>query len=235
MSSSDTLRDERPISVFDWANAIQSQTMSGEVASNATNSSAFAKTILKGPSEIRNAFSGSVSADAAKNFRWRTVRVTLPNQSAEPFATVGHNSGFPENSKLDRKVISYLSLSNDWDGDGAAAIPVDAIYRALNYLGEIRNLYGASEPTGAAPSPDGEVMLFWKNDDAYAELNFDKDGRCTLCYSTKPSDIETIDDAGEDKNAISDGNVFKTLLGYIEDNFPSAAKKKVFFSLRSEK
>ena len=101
-------------------------------------------------------------------------------------------------SKLEKRVREFFSLGKNWDGDGANEIHENAIYASLNFLGEARHKLVGKEPSSAAPSPDGEVVLYWYGLNGYAEVNFDCAGNLTLCLVDEADEVQVIEKDAED-------------------------------------
>ena len=101
-------------------------------------------------------------------------------------------------SRLEKRIKEFFSLGKNWDGDGAEEIPENAIYASLNFLGELRYQLAGKEPSSAAPSPDGEIVLYWYGFNGYAEVNFDGSGNVTLCLVDEANEVQVIERDAED-------------------------------------
>jgi len=72
------------------------------------------------------------------------------------------------------RLIGYLDLPLDWDGDGGRRPSLEAIDDAIQMLNAV--------PTNT-PAPkamilaDGDVALYWDNGETYAEIGFDGSGK----------------------------------------------------------
>ena len=141
---------------------------------------------------------------------------------------LGHNSSYVRSKSggLQSAIISYLSLTDDWDGDGAYEIPQDAIYAALNYLDELAQV-DLESPSGVAPSPDGEVVLFWKDESGYAEINFGLGGQLTLCLENSPGNMQLIDENPDEYQTAVEGKVFRAISDYLGKHFPKPSPEEL--------
>ena len=101
-------------------------------------------------------------------------------------------------SRLEKRVRGFFSLGKNWDGDGAEEIPENAIYASLNFLGELRHQLAGKEPSSAAPSADGEIVLYWYGVNGYAEVNFDGAGNLSLCLVDEANEVQVIESDAED-------------------------------------
>ena len=123
---------------------------------------------------------------------------TEPNATAAPEARLWSNQyNEDQATRLESRVRGFLSYSKDWDGDGAEEIPLSAIYDALNFLDEFRRRFSGSEPRSAAPSPDGEIAMYWHGSTGYAEINFGGAGRVSMCRVDDSDEIELIEEGLE--------------------------------------
>jgi len=74
--------------------------------------------------------------------------------------------------KLHAELLSYLELPHGWDGfDGAPASP-EAVVDALTFLALRPSDIPLPHPQ---VSPDGEVGLYWRTAEVYAEISFSGD------------------------------------------------------------
>jgi hypothetical protein len=96
-------------------------------------------------------------------------------------------------------LMSYLTLSPNWDGEGAEAPAQESVWNALGML-EVASL--EVEAPKAMVMASGEVALYWDLGDVYAEIGFDADGRY-YAYATRPGfdpvhldDIPVYDELG---------------------------------------
>lgn len=121
----------------------------------------------------------------------RKLMTVSQNVTSEPQSSAFSNQFSGAHAALESRVRKFLSLAEDWDGDGARAIPVEAVYKCLNFLDEMKN-WRSKTPNSVAPSPDGEVLLYWHGPTGYAEANFDSSGEPYLYWS---SDRQSADNA----------------------------------------
>jgi hypothetical protein len=83
--------------------------------------------------------------------------------AADPFYEASYN-----------ELVKYFSLEEDWDGYGAVAPGATAIHEAMTLLSTARdeNL----PPPRVMVSSSGEIGLYWRSPDAYAEIGTDGSG-----------------------------------------------------------
>lgn len=96
--------------------------------------------------------------------------------------------------RLRRKINDFRSFGPNWDGDGAREIPRSAIDAALKFLDILVQRANLPEPQNVSPSPDGEIVIYWKNSIVYAELNFKDYNFVILCWKEGFSDVELIEE-----------------------------------------
>ncbi len=106
-----------------------------------------------------------------------------PTTVAQP--VVSATSGLPWDSILAQKpqadrwaacistLLSYLSLGDDWNGDGAAAPTPANVYGAVAWLQQLQECGSSCPPPQAVPGVNGEVLLVWQDRSFYleAEIN----------------------------------------------------------------
>jgi hypothetical protein len=89
-------------------------------------------------------------------------------------------------------LCGYCLLGEDWDGEGAAPIPIDAIEDALSFLATIPA--EASQPKVMA-LPTGAVSLYWDRGRTYIEISFNGSGNY-CAFAKSPGEVSVyIDDA----------------------------------------
>jgi len=154
--------------------------------------------------------------DSPSNKRGEVIAES--NGTAAPNARPWSNYYTDRASKLDSRVREFISYAEDWDGDGAEAIPMQAIYSTLNFLDEFRNRFIGWEPTSVAPSPDGEVVVYWHGLSGYAEINFDGDGGLSMCWSSNDDEIQLVKDEAQDASNPDASQVWETLSEFLGQN-----------------
>lgn len=159
---------------------------------------------------------GQASSHATRKAELREVGSVVLNRSAEP-REWGHNFSVSVSNALESRLASFLSLLDDWDGEGARAIPKEAIFLALNYLREMLNT-GYRLPTQVAPSPDGEVLLYWTTEDKYLELNFSEDGLITMCVHAEDDRVDVVEERSDVKEDVADASIYKVLQQHVRDS-----------------
>ncbi|WP_146180743.1 hypothetical protein [Thalassorhabdomicrobium marinisediminis] len=153
---------------------------------------------------------------AVNRARLRELGRVEPNATAAPATRLWSNHYTEDQaSRLESRVREFLSYSDDWDGDGAKEIPLPAIYASLNFLDEFRRRFSGSEPRSAAPSPDGEIAMYWHGPSGYAELNFDGSGRTTMCWGDESDEIELIEEGIENVAEPSTSGIWKVLSEFL--------------------
>lgn len=137
--------------------------------------------------------------------------------TAEP-ESYSHTNEYRDNaSRLESRIKEFLTYTAGWDGDDAEEIPLDAIYSSLNFLNEVNLHFSGKEPKSAAPSPDGEVVLYWHSPHGYAEVNFDGTGSVSMCWGDPTTEMELIEEEDENIAEFGEGRVWKTLSGFLQD------------------
>lgn len=96
--------------------------------------------------------------------------------------------------ELKAKIISFKSLEQNWDGDGAEAIPESAIDASLKFSERICQFSRRNEPVSVAPSPDGEIAFYWNHCNGYAEVNFAGKRAVTLCWTDESEEMQLIEE-----------------------------------------
>lgn len=156
----------------------------------------------------------------------RNLGRTEPNATAAPDARLSSNQYFEDRaSRLESRIREFLSYSEDWDGDGAGEIPLPAIYASLNFLDEFRRRFPGSEPRSAAPSPDGEIAMYWHNPAGYAELNFDGTGRISMCWGDNTDEIELIEEELESVAEADTSSIWAVLSEFLGRHRPQQQGK----------
>lgn len=88
-------------------------------------------------------------------------------------------------------VNSYKSYPFNWDGYDGIAPSAETINDALSFIDKLP--YGVIEPRPGV-SGDGEISLFWENDDIYIDIGFTGDGTYVL-YARDNEGIEYFKDS----------------------------------------
>ena len=102
--------------------------------------------------------------------------------------------------KLHARLLSYLDLTNDWDGYGAVPPSIDAVLDAVDFL--VMRPRDVPLPFPQIAS-DGEVGLYWRTGEVHAEVGFYGDG--DLSYYARH-----IPASGAPRECGSDGYRFDT-------------------------
>lgn len=100
----------------------------------------------------------------------------LPRHASAPTELVQYPARRQEPSaedKLHAKLLSYMDLTDDWDGYGAAPPSIDAVLDAVAFL--VMRPRDILSPFPQIAS-DGEVGLYWRTGEVHAEVGFYGDG-----------------------------------------------------------
>jgi hypothetical protein len=145
----------------------------------------------------------------------RTLKTASQNVTSKPQLSAFSNQVSGAHAALDHRVRKFLSLDEDWDGDGARAIPEKAVYKCLNFLNDVKN-WQSKSPNSVAPSPDGEILLYWHGPMGYAEANFDSSEEPYLYWS---SDRHSADKAvlGDDDVENHNNEDVESLRRFIQE------------------
>lgn len=88
-------------------------------------------------------------------------------------------------------ISTYSTYPLNWDGYDGIAPSSETISDALSFIEKLP--YGVVEPRPGV-SGDGEISLFWENDDIYIDIGFLGDGTYVL-YARDSQDIEYFKDS----------------------------------------
>lgn len=141
-----------------------------------------------------------------------------PNSGSSTSARKLSNCHIDWSSRLDSKVKEFISLYENWDGDGAEEIPMGAVYSTLNFLSELRNRFVAREPTGVAPSPDGEIVVYWNGLSEYAEINFDGSEGLSMCWGFNDDELQFVKDNIKNISSPGTSGIWEALSKFFGQN-----------------
>ena len=104
--------------------------------------------------------------------------------------------------KLHAELLAYLDLPESWNGYEGEPPSFDSVIDAINFLTMRPDDIPLPYPQIA---PDGEVGLYWRVDEVYAEVGFYGDGDCSYYARYTPAGGESVEhgrdscslDAGE--------------------------------------
>jgi hypothetical protein len=159
----------------------------------------------------------SLTLPATSLQAWSDRRLVAAITAGGPtFTMVGPADMFADRFNFARntaaELMSYLTLSANWDGEGAVAISSDAVGNALDMLERVPSVLGAPKPMVL---PSGEVALYWDHGDTYAEIGFDGTGTY-YAYATRPGaapvhldDVPLLSESG---TVVFPAEVFETLI-----------------------
>ena len=126
------------------------------------------------------------------------------------YAAGRSNANFDHYLELKGKIMSFNSLVQNGDGDGAEEIPESAIVASLKFLELVGQFSQRIEPADAAPSPDGKIAFYWSYDNKYAEVSFDGAGTVTLCWKEGDDEMQLIEE--NDKIIFEDDWIDKSVV-----------------------
>jgi hypothetical protein len=153
------------------------------------------------------------SDHALNKKRWRNLARVSRSATSRPAADAVDLWGLWKRNSLENKVLKFLGHRVDWDGEEADPIPEAAVFQALNYIDMAEGAFMSSIPTGVAPSPDGEIVIFWSTQQAYIELNFDGSNQCVVCYRFDQNEMQSHTDICD----VELSNSTKSILERISD------------------
>ena len=127
----------------------------------------------------------------------------LPHRASAPTEPVQYPERRQEPSaedKLHARLLSYLDLTDDWDGYGAVPPSIDAVLDAVDFL--VMRPRDVPLPFPQIAS-DGEVGLYWRTGEVHAEVGFYGDGDLSYYARYTPA-------SGASRECGSDGYRFDT-------------------------
>lgn len=95
------------------------------------------------------------------------------------------------------ELLSYKAYSEGWDGDGSVPPSGTDIDRAVAFVQMLKPLLPLP---GAMLDPKGDVGLYWNTNDAYADINFDRDGTISLYLRNRVTGVEAFHDEVSEKD-----------------------------------
>lgn len=102
----------------------------------------------------------------------------------------------PELHPLLGEIQSYRTMPPNWDGYDGIPVHEQVIKDACKFLELFPFNYG-DRPIALplpAPSGDGEMGLYWKNDTAFAEVSFNGNGKISFFASKGTHELDSFDD-----------------------------------------
>ena len=103
--------------------------------------------------------------------------------------------------KLHAELLAYLDLPEGWNGYEGEPASFDAVIDAIDFLTMRPDDIPLPYPQIA---PDGEVGLYWRVDEVYAEVGFYGDGGCSYYACYTPAGGES-DEHGRDGCSLDAG------------------------------
>ncbi len=103
--------------------------------------------------------------------------------------------------KLHAELLAYLDLPEGWNGYEGEPASFDAVIDAIDFLKMRPDDIPLPYPQIA---PDGEVGLYWRVDEVYAEVGFYGDGECSYYAHYTPAGGES-DEYGRDGCSLDAG------------------------------
>lgn len=141
------------------------------------------------------------------------------SETAESWLSCRSSEFERELSELERQVEVFLNYQEDWDEEGAARIPSDAVSSALRFLDVLRRQRPGRAPSGAAPSPDGEIVIYWHSPSNYVEVNFDGTEKLVLGWRSDSTEVNLVEDEEGDTSDQGKGRVWAELTSLLEKHF----------------
>ena len=133
---------------------------------------------------------------------------------------MGKTDGKKTNRKaftdLMARIENFQDHGDNWDGDGAREIPHVAIADAYEFVKTLQDALPSMPPTSVAPSPDGEVVVYWHRKPHYAEVNFDGSGEHMLCIRDDvEGGIRTTNESTEELIKPQTSVIFRKLTKFV--------------------
>jgi len=106
------------------------------------------------------------------------------------YAETGQQHAVNFTNNITHLITAYQNYPNNWDGyEGVPASP-ETVKDTLIFIEKLP--FGATQPRPGL-SGDGEVSLFWENDDFYIDIGFLGDGKYTF-YARDHQQVEYLKD-----------------------------------------
>ena len=155
-------------------------------------------------SDVRSGSGDTASGGATMPGNAQTAFVSPPPkpsmvQDVSALATRGRLS--KEEADLRAEIQAYANLTDNWDGEGAAAPPAQAVRDAIEFLG--------GRPDGIPlPLPEvasiGDVGIYWDEDGIFAEVQFGGD-KAYSYYAQRKAARDVVEEFGNDGIALAQG------------------------------
>ncbi len=149
----------------------------------------------------------------------RRLGRTERNETAEPEARQLSNEYNDHTSRLEARIKEFLSYTPNWDGDSAKEIPLEAVYASLNFLDEVKRRFSGKQPRSAAPSPDGEIALYWHSPFGYAEVNFHAAGNVSICWGDETNEMRLVEEKDENIVEHDKSRIWETLSEFLDQRY----------------
>ncbi|WP_141753187.1 hypothetical protein [Duganella sp. HH101] len=95
------------------------------------------------------------------------------------------------------ELLSYKSFRDGWDGEDSVAPASSDVDCAIEFVRMLRSLLPLP---GAMLDPKGDVGLYWNTDQAYADINFDRDGTMSFYLRNRSTGAESFHEGLDPKN-----------------------------------
>ena len=106
-----------------------------------------------------------------------------------------------EEAELRAEIQSYANLTNNWDGEGAAAPPDQAVKDAIAFLDSRPDSIPLPLPEVASI---GDVGIYWDEDGIFAEVQFGGDQAYSY-YAQRKVARDIVEEYGNDGIALVQG------------------------------
>lgn len=122
--------------------------------------------------------------------------VNIPTNAIPDYSFFSHYSQIGQQNEIVfekniiETIVSYLNYPSNWDGYNGKPPTVDAVNDTLSFIHKLP--FGVAESRPGL-SGDGEISLFWENDDIFVDIGFVGDGKYSF-YARDSQSIEYFKD-----------------------------------------
>lgn len=120
----------------------------------------------------------------------------IPTYATQNYSIYSHYTQTGQQNEIDFEegitdlIKSYQYYPANWDGYDGIPPSSDTVNNALSFIEKLP--FNAKEPRPGV-SGDGEISLFWENDDIFVDIGFSGDGKYTF-YARDNQAIEYFKD-----------------------------------------